>query len=71
MLMQKLSNAARRMQNRVRATWQWVHFGDITEVVRGTAGDGVVAEVEYRGRGGKVVGYWAYGYFDPSLPYRG
>lgn len=71
MLMQKLRNAVRRLRNRSRATWQWVRFGDITEVVRGTAGDGVVAEVEYRGRGGKVVGYWAYGYFDPALPYQG
>jgi len=29
------------------------------------------AEIEYRNSEGKVVGYWAYGHFDPSLPYQG
>ena len=49
----------------------WVRFGTITEHTTATAGDNVTAEVEYRGRHGKVVGYWAYGYFDPNLPYQG
>lgn len=71
MLRQKLRNAVWRLRARSRATWLWVRFGDITETVKSTAGDGVTAEIEYRGRGGKVVGYWALGYFDPSLPYQG
>ncbi|WP_157649546.1 hypothetical protein [Burkholderia ubonensis] len=50
--------------------WQWLRFGDITEMVR-TIDGGVVSELEYRGRRGKVVGYWAYGSFDPKLPYQG
>ncbi|WP_157645621.1 hypothetical protein [Burkholderia ubonensis] len=50
--------------------WQWLRFGDITEMVR-TIDGGVVSELEYRGRHGKVVGYWAYGSFDPKLPYQG
>jgi hypothetical protein len=49
----------------------WLRFGHITEKVVGFAGDHVVAEIEYRGRGGKLVGYWALGSFDPSLPYQG
>lgn len=49
----------------------WVRFGTITKAVVGTAGDNVASEVEYRGRGGQVVGYWAYGCFDPSMPYKG
>lgn len=33
-----------------------------------TAGDHVPAEIEYRCPEHGVVGYWAYGYFDPSYP---
>jgi hypothetical protein len=50
--------------------WRWLRFGKITERVTDYAGDHVVAEVEYRGRWGRVVGYWAYGHWDPSLPFR-
>ncbi|WP_157643828.1 hypothetical protein [Burkholderia ubonensis] len=50
--------------------WQWLRFGDITETVK-TIDGGVASEVDYRCRGGKLVGYWAYGSFDPKLPYQG
>lgn len=49
---------------------QWLRFGQINEKVKAIDG-GVPSEIEYRGRGGKVVGYWAYGCFDPQLPYQG
>jgi hypothetical protein len=26
-------------------------------------------EIEYRGRNNKLVGYWAYGFYDWELPY--
>jgi hypothetical protein len=55
----------------LRKLWLWVRFGNITSRVVGTAGDHVAAEIEYLGRNGKVIGYWAYGSFDPSYPYRG
>ena len=32
---------------------------------------GVPAEVEYTNQNGEVIGYWAYGEFDPNLPYQG
>ena len=32
---------------------------------------GVVSEEAFYDEYGKLVGYWAYGYFDPSLPYQG
>jgi hypothetical protein len=51
--------------------WVWVRFGTLTERVVGTAGHGVPAEIEVRGRRGKVVGYFAYGSYDPALPYKG
>lgn len=31
----------------------------------------VTSEIEYTGRFGVVVGYWAYGFYDPRLPYIG
>lgn len=49
---------------------RWVRFGRLTERVVDTVAN-VVAEVEYVGRGGKVVGYWSYGHFHPDYPYRG
>jgi hypothetical protein len=67
----RISNALWRARKQLHHTWQWIRFGDITEKVVDFAGDHVVAEVEYRGRGGKLVGYWAYGYFDPAMPYQG
>ena len=66
----QLRVAACRLQSRAKLAWQWLRFGDITETVKSVDG-GVVSEVEYRGRGGQIVGYWAYGYFDPAFPYKG
>jgi hypothetical protein len=53
-----------------RAAWEWIRFGDITEHVTDSI-EGIACEVEYRGRAGKVVGFWAYGYFCHDYPYRG
>ena len=44
---------------------------ELTMHVTGTAEDQVPAEIEYRNSKGKCVGFWAYGSFDPSGPYRG
>lgn len=51
--------------------YRYTRFGKITERIVATAGHCVVSEIEYLDRNGKVVGYWAYGYYDPSLPYQG
>ncbi|MEX3984283.1 hypothetical protein AB4Y45_35590 [Paraburkholderia sp. EG287A] len=53
-----------------RAAWEWLRFGKITEHVTDRI-EGIACEVEYRGRGGKVVGFWAYGFFCDDYPYRG
>ncbi len=45
--------------------------GDLTEKVKATAGDNVTAEIEYRDKEGNIVGYWAYGSWNPNLPYQG
>ena len=32
---------------------------------------GYASEIEYKDENGIVVGYWAYGNYDPELPYQG
>lgn len=50
--------------------WRWIRFGHIREEIKGEVAN-VVSEIAYYGRGNKLVGYWAYGHFDPNLPYQG
>jgi len=49
---------------------RWLRWGRVrwrtTQDINGTA-----AEIEYTDRFGRVIGYWAYGSFDPQLPYQG
>lgn len=54
----------------LKRAWQRIRFGRVTEKVMSVDG-GVVSEVAYVDRNGKIVGYWAYGSFDPSFPYKG
>lgn len=49
---------------------RWLRFGQIKAKVKAVDG-GVPSEIEYRGRRGTVVGYWAYGCYDPTLPFQG
>lgn len=71
---ERLKRAAQRLSFRIQArltdSYGWVRFGTIVETIKSAEGS-VVYEVEYRGRGNKVIGYWAHGYFDPKLPYQG
>jgi hypothetical protein len=48
-----------------------IRFGKITTKVTATAGDNVLAEIEYYDHNGKQIGFWAYGYFHPDYPYQG
>jgi hypothetical protein len=47
----------------------WLRFGKVRAETRSVDG-GMASEIAYIGRGGKIVGYWAYGHFDPAMPYR-
>ena len=51
--------------------WMHIRFGKITSRVSGTAGDNIVAEIEYYGRRGKMIGFLAYGAWHPDYPYQG
>lgn len=44
--------------------------GKITSTIKDQCGS-TVTEIEYRDDTGVVVGYWAYGHYDPELPYQG
>ena len=68
-LREKTSRAVARLRARSESALQWLRFGTVTETVTAVDG-GVPSEIEFRGRFGRLVGFWAYGSFDPSLPYR-
>lgn len=57
-----------RIRRFFRKIYNRIRFGHVRPVVKSTV-CGVVAEVAYIDRNGEVVGYWAYGHFDPNLPY--
>ena len=59
----------RKTMDAIRRFWQWLRFGNVRADVRSIDG-GAVSEVAYIGRFGRIVGYWAYGHFDPAMPYR-
>jgi len=59
-----------RLRIRAKRALEWVRFGKIRVEMR-SAGDGEPSEIAFLGRGGKLIGYWAQGCYDPSLPYRG
>lgn len=46
-----------------------IRFGKVKHRVK-AIDSGCVSEVEILNRNGKVVGYWAYGSYDPSYPYK-
>lgn len=60
----------RSLRHRIQHLVRYIRWGKITVRMTCTAGDGVPAEYEYRDRKGRVIGYWAYGSWDPHLPYK-
>lgn len=55
------------------ADWIWEDELDLEvdeEVIRSIDAN-VVSEVEILNKAGERIGYWAYGSYDPSLPYQG
>ena len=57
--------------NWLRQLWYRCRWGTVTEHVTCYAGYRVPAEIEYRDRGGRLIGLWAYGSFHPDYPYHG
>ena len=61
MMIKRIKKLSRKIYNRIR-------FGHVQLIVNCTVA-GTVSEVMYIDSKGKSVGYWAYGHFDPNLPY--
>lgn len=55
----------------IRREYVSIRYGQLTENVVGTAGDNVAAEIEYVDKKGRLIGFWAYGYWHPDYPYQG
>ena len=60
------------MKYRLHSWITWLRFGRLYERVTDTLDGHLVMEYEVRSfRSGRIVGYWAHGYFDPGMPYTG
>lgn len=57
------------MTRKLKRFWYWLRFGKVRAEVRSVDG-GVASEIAYIGRNNKIVGWFAYGSFDPALPYK-
>ena len=58
------------MKNDEVRVWQHLKYGQITSKVKDTIG-GLTCEEAYYDCNGEMIGYWAYGSFDPAYPYQG
>lgn len=57
---------------KIKELWSWLKWGRLREETKDTLDGYIVLEYAvYSCRTGQMVGYWAYGHFDPSMPYRG
>jgi hypothetical protein len=54
----------------LKKIYLYIRFGEITERVVDRI-EGIPCEIAYYDRNGDMIGYWAYGSFDPEGKYRG
>jgi hypothetical protein len=54
----------------IRRVRNYLRFGKIRSEIK-SYDNGHVSEIAYYDRKGKMVGYWAYGHFEPYMPYQG
>lgn len=57
-----------RIRKLFRKIYNRIRFGHVRPVTTSIV-SGVVAEVMYIDYNDEIVGYWAYGSFDPNYPY--
>jgi len=58
------------MLNAIKAILALLRYGKITSRIVSYECN-CISEVAFLDRKGRYVGYWAFGDFDPSLPYQG
>ena len=59
-----------KMKRLIKKIYLYIRFGTITERIVDRI-EGIPCEIAYYDRNGKMIGYWAYGYFDPEGGYKG
>jgi hypothetical protein len=67
----RLADLLSAIDMRRERLWLQIRRPPLTPRIMATAGDHVPAEIEYLDQAGRVVGFWAYGHWDPAFPYRG
>lgn len=55
---------------KLRKFWRYIRWGKIKEITHAVDG-GYASEVGYYDRFNRCIGYWAYGYWDLDMPYKG
>ena len=55
---------------KIKKIYYLIRYGKITSM---TVDDinYTPCEIKYMDKNGNIIGYWAYGYFEPNLPYQG
>ena len=56
--------------NILKKLYYRIRFGRVKERVTAQI-NGIASEIEILDRNNNIVGFWAYGYYDPSHPYNG
>ncbi len=56
--------------NIIKRLYLFIRFGYITKCVVDSI-NGYPCEIAYYDRTGKMIGYWAYGYYDPEGKFQG
>jgi hypothetical protein len=56
--------------NPIKRLYLFIRFGYITKQVVDSI-NGLPCEIAYYGRHGEMIGYWAYGYYDPKGKFKG
>ena len=69
-----MTDEAKRESNQIADTLteleNAVHFGHVRSEVKATE-QGHVAEEAFYDADGNIIGYWAYGHYDPAYPFQG
>lgn len=58
------------MMKLIRRLKNYLRFGKIRSEIKSYDG-GYVSEIAYYDKKGRMIGYWAYGEYEPYMPYRG
>ena len=58
------------MLNAIKTILALLRYGKITSRIVSYESN-CISEVAFLDRQGNIIGYWAFGDFDPSLPYQG